>query len=794
MTNDAICPCEGFTHPPTVANLPGLTHVRYRAGDFRSFRRALLQRAATEKALAPWLPNGRGDLLLQIPEWWAYVADVLTLYNERSLNESLLGTATLDDSVRALIRILGYRPRPGIAASAKVGALLAGRPGGSLPAGFAVDSKPAPGKQPQTYETTEAIPLSLPDAVPAQPPSQLAGAGGQLYLQGTVSDIAADDFLILVQNGQAAGSGLLLQVAGTHNATDAADAAFTEITLKGAPALPGAAASGYRLLHSRRSSSLWKFATTVNLIASPVELEGVDRTVKAGDPFLLVAPGTALSPVLRGVTGTTESVWYANGNGATAPADPEIPIGLPHTRLSYAGGFNSTTWNDNKDKVKVLLDWAPAGALRDRPVASFSGTPPVLVATTAQPFRVGADQTVLIEDAEGRGALAKATVAAGTPGQLQIVSFLSGAPTTASPLKAPLRVLHNVLEIGHGKSVAAEVLGSGDATLAGQSFVLKKSPLTYLPAGDRYRSTLKVYVNGVAWTEVENFYGQPHDAAVFVTGEDDEQKTHVTFGDGTNGTRLPTGRDNVVAWYRFGSGADAPAAGGLTVIAKPHPGLRALRHPVTGGGGSDPDPADQIRRYAPRSVLTFGRAISADDYEAIASRAPGVGRVRAIYGWDAQDQRATVKLHVGDDLAAVDSAREALRLSADPNRTVSVIAATPVPVGLFVRLRVSPDRIAAEVVAQVREALLESDRGLFGSGRIRIGEGIYFSQLSAACLGVPGVEAMPLALFLLSRPDPVTGLSWIFSGGQPRVSVTEGEFFQLVPQSVAVIPEAPVNV
>jgi hypothetical protein len=793
MSDDSICPCEGFIHPAPAANPPGRAHVHYRAGDFRSFRRALLQRAATEKELAPWLPNGRGDLLLQIPEWWAYVADVLTLYNERSLNESLLGTATLDESVRSLIRILGYRPRPGIAASAKIGALLGGKQGLSLAAGFAVDSKPAPGKQPQTYETTAPISFSLPDAVPAQPPSQLAGASGQLYLQGTITNLKADDFLILVQNGLAAGNGLLLQVAATHSDKDAVDAAFTEITLKGSPSLPTAAAAGYRLLRSQRSSGLWKFYTTTNLIASPVELEGVDRTVKAGDPFLLTALGTGLSPVLRSVSGTSESVWYANGNGSST-SGADIPIGLPHTRVSYSNWFSSTNWDLNRDKVKVLLDWEPAGTLRDRPMASFSGAPLALVATTPQLFRVGDDQTVLIEDADGRGALAKASVAAGTPGQLQIVSFLSAAPTAAAPLKAPFKVLHNVIEIGHGKSVAAEILGSGDATLAGQSFALKKSPLTYLPAGDRYKSTLKVYVNGVAWTEVENFYGQPPNAPVFVTREDDEQKTHVTFGDGTNGARLPTGHNNVVAWYRFGSGADAPAAGALTVIAKPYPGLRSLRHPVAGGGGSDPDPASQIRRYAPRSVLTFGRAISADDYEAIASRAPGVARVRAIYGWDAQDQRATVKLHVGDDQPAVDSAREALRLSADPNRTVSVLPATPVPLFLAVLIRVSPDRITADVVAQVREALLDPDYGLVGANRIRIGESIYFSQLSAACLSVPGVESLPLALFLMGRPDPVTGLVWALSGWHSRITVAEGEFFQSKPQWVAVFPEAPVNV
>ena len=79
------------------------------------------------------------------------------------------------------------------------------------------------------------------------------------------------------------------------------------------------------------------------------------------------------------------------------------------------------------------------------------------------------------------------------------------------------------------------------------------------------------------------------------------------FGDGVNGARLPAGSGNVLATYRIGSGAAAPPAGTLTVIANPIPGLRALRNPVAAGGGSDPDPPDMIRTYAPRSVLTFNR-------------------------------------------------------------------------------------------------------------------------------------------------------------------------------------------
>ena len=196
--------------------------------------------------------------------------------------------------------------------------------------------------------------------------------------------------------------------------------------------------------------------------------------------------------------------------------------------------------------------------------------------------------------------------------------------------------------------------------------MLRRAPLTYLAdTGPRsvngYRSTLHIRVDGIEWREVPSFYGQPPDARVFVTREDDENRTHVRFGDGENGARLPAGTDNVVASYRVGSGAAVPPAGTLTSILRPRTGLRAIVNPVPVGGGADPDPPEQIRRYAPRSVLTFGRAISGDDYETVAAQTPGVRRARVYWSWDGPSQRSVVKVFVGDDPAAVAAARTALQ-------------------------------------------------------------------------------------------------------------------------------------
>ena len=86
-------------------------------GDFAPFRHALLRHLAGETELDIWQPTAGSDLGLQVLDWWAYIADILTFYNERIANEDYLGTASLDTSVRRLVGLLGYRPRPGIGAT-----------------------------------------------------------------------------------------------------------------------------------------------------------------------------------------------------------------------------------------------------------------------------------------------------------------------------------------------------------------------------------------------------------------------------------------------------------------------------------------------------------------------------------------------------------------------------------------------------------------------------------------------------------------------------------------------------
>jgi hypothetical protein len=823
MNTETICPCDKFVHPRAISNPPGRHSISYRVGDFTTFRHALLLSRPGEIELVNWRPSATQDLAVQMVEWWAYLADILTFYNERIATQDYLRTADLPESVNRLIRVLGYRPRPGIGATGTLAALLSRPVMLTLPRGFQVQSKPGPGQQPQIFELDADTTIHPPDAVPADPapdPALLqtdASTGlSSVLLAGTITSMKQGDALLLLETGWngADAHWSLVSVHAVRPETDPHGKTNTRVVFDATPNLPaGARADGYRLLRSNRSARAWPYQigsgfSAIDVTNSEVNLDSITREIKVGDPILFdIGPGASFLPQVVSVTSYTESVWYANPDPPARdptkpPANPpNPPIPITHSVVDFTPQLTGD-WESHKQQALVRFGWQDVGPLITTPATTLSATATTLVATPPAMFPSGSNVPVMLEDATGIGESAFGSVV-GSPSMMHV----SGLPDPPVSLTPPLNVLYSLMQVSRGKTVTGEILGSGDATQAGQEFVLKNAPLTYLlstasTSGQNYKSTLQVRVDGAAWQEVPSFYGQPPDAHVFVTREDEHNQTHIIFGDGINGARLTTGINNVVASYRFGSGATSPPAGSLTVILHPQPNLKTIRNPVAVGGGADPDPPDQIRRYAPQSVLTFGRAISGDDYETIAAQAPGVARARSYWMWDAEQQRALVTLYVGDDASAMHAATTALALADDPNRPVIVKLATPVPVHLSLTLLIAPQYDTSAVVAGVTAALLDPQHGLLGAS-IRIGQTLYDSQIAEACLSVPGALAVhalqfsmpglsPLRVQRMMPTSALHTLSFRFGFGvnaPRRHAPGEGSFFHLTTDNLVITPE-----
>jgi uncharacterized phage protein gp47/JayE len=165
------------------SNPPGLSAVRYRIGTFTSFRRAMFT-ALPAPDLIPGAPNpfaiwregSDSDYQTMFIEIWAYLADILTFYQERIANEAFLPTATQVDSMSRIAALIGYHPAPGSGASGTVAFTVAKNKTVNIPASFRVGSKaqPAsdgsPAKAAAVFESDRAlVALDEHNAIPLSP-------------------------------------------------------------------------------------------------------------------------------------------------------------------------------------------------------------------------------------------------------------------------------------------------------------------------------------------------------------------------------------------------------------------------------------------------------------------------------------------------------------------------------------------------------------------------------------------------------------------------------------------------
>lgn len=774
---------------------PGLTQIGYRAGDFASFLDALLTPLPEEQQLTDWAP-GAGDLGLMVLEWWAYLADILTFYNERIANGSYLPTAAAQPGpphAAGLAALLGYRPAPAITATGAVAVLRDPAGDGKLviPAGLQLASTPTEDAPAQLFEVTDGhtftgptdTPIVLPSdpalfgSAGGQPAAGGAGGGGpRTVLLARSAAVSPGDQLILVSRAWTGGSADWAVVTATAAAAerDPAGPANTRVTLTAADwhdlASGAPLAAGYRLLRARSTALLWTGSAQhggQHAVSSPespagpsavtftVPLATVVRAVSPGDIVVFTGSVGGSTPraiaLAAHVTGYAEEVTQVPATAAGgSPAHGPAHVYIPHTYLTVR------TTGARQDVAALLsaVGTRAAGGIAMqygfRDVSDLVPTPaqtldslPVTVTGRAGLALPGGP--VALEDASGTGLLVTAT-ATGTPGTVTLwPADGAGQGPLEAPLRAPVRLLAALVPVSRGTTVRAEVLGDGNPAAASQAFTLRHSPLIYLPpAGPDGGpvAALSVSVNQVPWRAVPAFSGQRHDATVYVVSELSGGTVEIRFGDGVNGARLPLGTGNVTATYRYGPSATAPPAGKLDMVLQPQPNLAAVRNPLAITPGTAPEPAAVTAEAAPASTVLLRRAsaatapvISLGDSERLAATVSGVTRARAYWTWDQELSRPAITVYVSSesDTAAAVTAVGRLFPSGTSRVPLTAAPAHGVPLAVRCQLRCLPGTQRDAVLAAATGALTGAD-GLFSPRRMGIGQRLHRSQVEAALM------------------------------------------------------------
>lgn len=799
------CRCDEFQFPPQTEIAAGLRRLNRQTGTFAEFRRALLRAASirstaslaahplwsarflTERdrtgltrsldSIGKWRGRHPQDFGIMLLEMWAYVCDLTSFYDDVLAHEMYVRTARRRESLRKLVAPLGYVPRPDVAALVELAAMAEGRKVVTLPAGTAFRSGAFNGNPPQVFElTAEATihPLlnewKLLSVRPQMLPVTSTAATFLLCRPGTVS--VKEDDLVLVKLGSGYQPRRITSVSD-YNGADGE--LYVKVSFDTSLVVSANTAySSVRLLKATVIAAQWKrtVASETAIGSSYVYLDSINRQIRKGQSIVLEGAGQLQALTVdrnedssRTLTAAGNVTFTPTSGTATTVTVPAVTA--PVSLVYFTANINATL-SAASPHINVHHGFVSAGIVTVEALTEIDEDDALSVRTpVALPRDASAPGEFQLEDHNGSGL--------GRPGTLDFatgVFDVQGDPWPET-LVPPVKLFGNVIDASRGETVPGEHLGSGDAATPNQTFVLKKKPLTYLPAPStttpsRLTSTLTVYVDGLRWSEVPTFYGRGAGEEVYIVRQNDKNESVVTFGDGILGRRLSTGA-TVIAYYRFGGGAAMPPAGSITQIAKPVSGLKGVRGPVAPYGGADAEAAESLQKYAPRSALLLGRAVSLADLEAAAASYSGVRAASAEWRWSTELQVPAAHIWYLADGDLTELILTELRGLTQPDTPIQVEAAVAFPAALSIQLTHDPRRFEDDVLAAARAALTDVETGLLPPERLGIGKPLFRSRIFELLLSVEGVDSVT-GLLYQSAPfapygvKPPAGYYFDFSG------------------------------
>ena len=304
---------------------------------------------------------------------------------------------------------------------------------------------------------------------------------------------------------------------------------------------------------------------------------------------------------------------------------------------------------------------------------------------------------------------------------------------TAAPVGALLGAEHSELEM-------AEPLGVSDGS-PGQTFATRFNPVLGLEP----RETLEVQTpagDWEPWEERDSFAGsQAHDRHFAIDLVHGLVRLGPSLRDPSGGSAqrgaIPTkGAQLRMSRYRHGGGSAGNVdAGRVSTLRSAIPGIASVANPVAARGGVDPQSVDSLRADSALELRTRYRAVTAQDYEFLATEAtPRVARARRVDDEepgvtlrilprvDPADRRLTIE-ELTPDQPLLDEVRRYLEARQLVGTSLRLLPMRFRAVSVVVNLQASPRADVGRIEREVRQALYVYLNPLIGGTALALGTG-----------------------------------------------------------------------
>lgn len=355
-----------------------------------------------------------------------------------------------------------------------------------------------------------------------------------------------------------------------------------------------------------------------------------------------------------------------------------------------------------------------------------------------------------------------------------LVVFETPLVNTYNP--STLAVYANCVTASHAETAAGgwSIIGSGKRGEIKPGFALKQVPLAQLAATNErgYAPAIEVRVDGRRYEHVDSLYNVSPETPAYTIEALSGGGSLVRFAGA-----LPSGLNNVMAYYRVGGGMEGNLdAGRITTILSPVVGIASSVNLVRAEGGMDVETLDDIRSSAPRRVAALDRVVSRNDYEAFALGFRGVGKAMATHMREGMRPVICLTIATSDMKSPVAGSTllsglsDVLKEVAAPGQHVRIEGFDDESVTLVAALKLDETQWRRRDVEQAVRLLL-TER--FGRQQRRFGQPMRESEILAAIHDVPGIIAARIETLkktgTTTEPDDI-------SASMPRFEPTTGVF------------------
>lgn len=306
--------------------------------------------------------------------------------------------------------------------------------------------------------------------------------------------------------------------------------------------------------------------------------------------------------------------------------------------------------------------------------------------------------------------------------------------------------------VEEGRLVRDEIIGHSDGK-PNQRFTLAHAGMILRSLGQGQKVNRDIFLlsqlgdNLEDWSLQESLAFSREHQKDYVIEIDEQDRATVIFGDGDFGA-IPASGSVLRATYRVGGGLHGNVAAKSidTIVDAPQLTLLSIKvsNPEPATGGAERESIEHAVAHAPSVFRSLKRAVTAEDYKALALDFNGVGKVRAeAAGWN------LVKLYVAPEGGGYVSDMLSASLLAyfEDKRPVStVIEVEDVD---YVAIYVTAEIAAKSYYApeDVKEQVQRVAGDLLAFANVDFAETLYLSKFYEAIEAIAGIEFVTITEF-----------------------------------------------